>query len=81
MQDTYVNAFKNLTQFEQLSNFKTWLIRIRLNSCYRKKQKFSFKNEHPPDIINEKVTPMFSHSINDAIKQIHARELGHLIEE
>jgi RNA polymerase sigma factor (sigma-70 family) len=80
MQDTYVDAFKNLAQFEQRSDLKTWLIRIMLNNCYRKKQKFSFKSEITKETINETVTPMFTHSNNDLQKQVHTRELGHIIE-
>lgn len=81
MQDTYVDAFKSLSQFEQRSNFKTWLIRIMLNNCYHKKQKLSFKNEHPQEIINEKSTPMFNSEDNDTNKQIHNRVLGYIIEK
>jgi RNA polymerase sigma-70 factor (ECF subfamily) len=80
MQDTYIDAFKNLPQFEQRSNFKTWIIRIMLNNCYRKKQKFSYKNEFANETINENLTPMFSNSNNDAQKEIHSRELGRIIE-
>lgn len=81
MQDTYVDAFRNLSQFEQRANFKTWLIRIMLNNCYRKKEKFSFKNEYVQAEINENVNPMFSNSNNDVNKHIYNRELGHIIEE
>lgn len=80
MQETYIDAFKSLSRFEQRSNFKTWLIRIMLNNCYRKKQKYSFKNEFANESINENVRPMFSNSDNDAQKEIHNRELGHIIE-
>lgn len=80
MQDTYIDAFKNLSQFEQRSNFKTWIIRIMLNNCYRKKQKFSYRNEFANETINESATPMFSNSDNNAQKEIHSRELGHIIE-
>ncbi|MBS1783118.1 MAG: sigma-70 family RNA polymerase sigma factor [Bacteroidetes bacterium] len=80
MQDTYIDAFKNLSQFEQRSNFKTWLIRIMLNNCYRKKQKFCFVNEKPNDAVNENVTPMFMHQHHDTQKIIHTRELGQVIE-
>lgn len=38
MQDTFIDAYKNLQQFEGRANFKTWLIRIMLNNCYRKKK-------------------------------------------
>lgn len=81
MQDTLVDAFKNLAQFESRADFKTWLIRIMLNNCYRKKQKLSFKNELPQASINENVVPMFNNTNNDANRQIHNRELGHVIEE
>lgn len=81
MQDTYVDAFRSLSQFEQRANFKTWLIRIMLNNCYRKKEKFSFKNEFAQAEINENVNPMFSKSNYDINKHIHNRELGHIIEE
>lgn len=81
IQDTYVDAFKSLSQFESRSNFKTWLIRIMLNNCYRKKEKFSFKNEYAQAEINENVKPMFNNSNNDVNKHIHNRELGHIIEE
>lgn len=81
MQDTYIDAFKNLTQFEQRSNFKTWIIRIMLNNCYRKKQKFSTKNEFTNENIIENVTPMFNHANNDVRKEVHNRELGYIIEK
>lgn len=80
MQDTYVDAFKNLSKFEQRSNFKTWIIKIMLNNCYRKKQKFSYKNEFANETINENVTPMFNNSNNNMQKEIYSRELGHVIE-
>lgn len=81
MQDTYVDAFRNLSKFESRSGFKTWLIRIMLNNCYRKRQKFSFKNEYAQADIKENVQPMFNNSSNDLYKHIHNRELGHIIEE
>jgi len=39
MQDTFVNAYQNLSRLENKSFFKTWLIRIMLNECYRKRRK------------------------------------------
>src|SRR5680860_1619350 len=47
MQETYVNAYMNLGKFENRSSFKTWIVRIMLNECYRKKHKARFKNERP----------------------------------
>lgn len=38
MQDTYIDAYKNLSKYEGRADFKTWIIRIMLNNCYRKKK-------------------------------------------
>ncbi|MBS1488761.1 MAG: sigma-70 family RNA polymerase sigma factor [Bacteroidetes bacterium] len=81
MQDTFIDAFKNLAQFEQRANFKTWMIRIMLNNCYRKKEKSSFKNEHAADTMNENARPMYAHSNNDVLKTIQTQELGRIIEK
>jgi|SRR5690606_35124254 len=79
MQDTYVDAFKSLSQFENRANFKTWIIRIMMNNCYRKKEKSSFRNEIMQD-ANENSTPMFTNRNNDTDKTIQNRELKHIIE-
>lgn len=80
MQDTYIAAYKSLSQFERRSDFKTWLIRIMLNNCYHKKQKSNFKNEISNEMMHDNVIPMFTHRNNDGNKEIHNRELGHIIE-
>lgn len=79
MQETFIDAYKNLLQFEGRSDFKTWIIRIMMNNCYRKRGKASFKNEMMQD-VNEHSTPMFSNRNNDTEKVIQNRELGHIIE-
>jgi len=80
MQDTYIDTYKSLQQFEGRSNFKTWIIRIMMNNCYKKKEKSSYKNEFSEEQINEKATPMFTNAPLDANKTIHTRELGSIIE-
>ena len=45
MQETFINAYLNLSKFENRWSFKTWIIRIMLNNYFQKQQKFSFKNE------------------------------------
>lgn len=80
MQDTYIDAYKSLSQFEKRSDFKTWLIRIMLNNCYRKKQKSSYKNETSNEMMQDNVIPMFTHRNNDGHKEVYNRELGHIIE-
>jgi len=80
MQETYFNAYKGLSKFEGRSDFKTWIIRIMLNNCYRKKQKSDFKNELTRE-LNENSKPMFTHSTNDTKNMVQNRELGHIIED
>jgi RNA polymerase sigma-70 factor (ECF subfamily) len=80
MQETFIDAYKNLHRFEGRSEFKTWIIRIMMNNCYRKREKFSFKNEIT-SVVNDNSKPMFSSSNNDTDKMIQSRELGRIIEE
>lgn len=79
MQETFIDAYKSLVQFEGRADFKTWIIRIMMNNCYRKREKASFKNEIMQD-ANEYSTPMFSNKNNDIDKIIQNRELRHIIE-
>lgn len=80
MQDTFIDAYKNLSQFEGRSNFKTWIIRIMLNNCYRRRRKMGFKNEIQED-VNDNSTPMFSNAYHDGDKIVQNSELGHIIEK
>lgn len=80
MQDTYIDAFTNLSKFENRSTFKTWIIKIMLNNCFRKQQKWSFKNIAATE-INDKSQPMFSnHQHTDTNKSVLNRELNFVIE-
>lgn len=80
MQDTFIDAYTNLSKFENRSSFKTWIIRIMLNNCFKKQQKFSFKNEINTD-INDKSIPMFSSNHNtDTTKVVVNKELSFVIE-
>nr|WP_288809766.1 sigma-70 family RNA polymerase sigma factor [uncultured Sphingobacterium sp.] len=44
MQDTYIEAFTHLHQFEGRSTFRTWICKIMLHQCYRKTQKWYSKH-------------------------------------
>lgn len=79
MQETFIDAYKNLSKFENRSSFKTWIIKIMLNHCFRKKQKLSFKNEIVKE-INDNSEPMFTNSHSDTNKIIVNRELSFVIE-
>ncbi|WLD25031.1 sigma-70 family RNA polymerase sigma factor [Flavobacterium dauae] len=80
MQETFIDAYKSLIQFEGRANFKTWIVRIMLNNCYRKKEKLSFKNEIMQD-VNDDSKPLFANTNNDTGKIIQNRELAHIIED
>src|SRR3546814_8442210 len=51
-----------------------------LNQCYRKRKKFSYKNEITAN-VNENAIPMFSSNNNDIEKVVRRKELSILIEE
>ncbi|HPB53184.1 MAG TPA: sigma-70 family RNA polymerase sigma factor, partial [Saprospiraceae bacterium] len=74
------DAYKNLGQYKGIANFKTWLFRIMLNNCFRKKEKLSYKNEVMQD-INDNSKPLFSHSGHDTERIVHNKELGEIIEK
>ena len=81
MQDTLIDAYMNLPKFENRSAFKTWVIKIMLNNCYKKRKKFSFTNEIASE-IKEKSTPMFANqNSNDTAHTVLNRELNVVIED
>lgn len=80
MQETFIDAYKSLAGFEGRSSFKTWIIRIMLNNCYRKKEKLGFKNEIILD-VKESLKPMFTYSNHDTDAIVQNRELRHIIEK
>ena len=80
MQDTFIDAYTHLAKFENRASFKTWIIKIMLNNCFKKKQKFSFKNEFANE-LSDKSIPMFSNQPHaDTNKTIVNRELSSVIE-
>ena len=80
MQDTYIDAFTHLSGFENRSSFKTWIIKIMLNNCFKKQQKWSFKNVAPAE-INDMSLPMFSNQQQtDTNNAVMNKELSFVIE-
>ncbi len=82
MQETFIHAYQNLSTLENKAYFKTWLIRIMLNECYRKMHKLSSRTEVIADtFLYEKSIPMFSNNSNDDTeKKVGNRELNRVIE-
>ncbi len=80
MQDTYVDAYKNLSAFEGRSTFKTWIIKIMLNNCFRKRQKWSYQHVVNAE-INERSTPAFFISEqSDTNRTVMKEELNSILE-
>lgn len=80
MQDSFIDAYKALAQFEGRSSFKTWLLRIMLNNCFKKKEKSTFKNERMQPISNE-AQPLFVQHEKATDERLHHKELGKIIEQ
>ena len=80
MQESYINAFKNLEKFENRASFKTWFTRIMLNECYQKKRKFNRNKEIALDDIEFSKSNSMLNSSNNNKNKILNEELGHVIE-
>lgn len=80
MQDTFLDAFASLAQFEGRAAFKTWITRIMLNNCYRRRQKFSFKNEMANELDDQSIPLFTSDHLNDTGKVVVNQELRLVIE-
>jgi RNA polymerase sigma-70 factor (ECF subfamily) len=80
MQDSFIDAYKNLNQFKGNAQLVTWIIRIMMNNCYRKKEKSSFKYEVVKD-INDQSVPLFSNPDVNTEKMAQNHELSHIIEK
>ncbi|TBW27187.1 sigma-70 family RNA polymerase sigma factor [Gramella sp. KN1008] len=81
MQEAFIKAYTNLERFENRSSLKTWLVKIMLNECYHKKQKFSYKNEFPTDFLEKTPkAPMFSQKPSNTSKTVMNNELKHILE-
>ncbi|MFI5252814.1 MAG: RNA polymerase sigma factor [Bacteroidota bacterium] len=72
VQDTFINVFQKLKQFDKQSKFSTWLYSIVSNNCLMKRRRgkmakalVSFEEQfkdddefHPPPPVEWKVTPL-----------------------
>lgn len=81
MQDTFIDAYNHLSKFEQRSSFKTWIIKIMLNNCFRKKQKWSFKNEVSNEIGEKAISTLPSQQQTTTNRAIMNTELSAVIED
>ena len=82
MQEAFIKSYQNLNKLENAAYFKTWLVRIMLNECYRKRQKSLVRKEIAVDTFsNENTLNMFpNNSSNDTEKKVVGREMNTVIE-
>jgi RNA polymerase sigma-70 factor (ECF subfamily) len=86
MQQAYVNAFTHLHQFEERSQFSTWLTRIALNEAFGRRRKMRQAasiapvppdNGENPGAIMDSITS----TQPDPERQAYAGELRRMLEE
>lgn len=85
MQQAYINAFTHLHQFEERSQFSTWLTRITLNEAFGRRRKMrqsesmtrvpSDAGEDPGEFMDTITSPQ-----PDPERQAYAQELHRLLE-
>jgi RNA polymerase sigma-70 factor (ECF subfamily) len=83
MQETYVNAYLNLSKFENRSTFKTWLTRIMLNECYHKKKRQQREGDQSISEVypKGKRQMMFTDHNEDTEEKVNNNELARLLED
>ena len=85
MQQAYINAFTHLHQFEERSQFSTWLTRIALNEAFgrsRKMRLFESMAEMPADFDDRgELMDTIASTQPDPERQAYAHELHRVLEE
>ncbi len=77
MQDSYIEAFTHLHQFQNRSSFRTWISKIMLHLCYRKIQKWDSKHFESLE-KNTMVFENFHHT--ETSDKVMNKELNSVIE-
>jgi RNA polymerase sigma-70 factor, ECF subfamily len=85
MQQAYINAFTHLHQFEERSQFSTWLTRITLNEAFGRRRKVqSESKERVPSGLDSDAGE-FMETVRspqpDPERQAYAQELHRVLEE
>lgn len=77
MQETYIEAYKHLHQFESRSSFRTWISKIMLHLCYRKTQTWGWK--HVEAMTDD--SPVSDMETNETSDIVMNKELNSVIEK
>jgi RNA polymerase sigma-70 factor, ECF subfamily len=85
MQQAYVNAFTHLKQFEERSQFSTWLTRIVLHEAFNRRRKAKRSESRAPvesylDDDRGDFMDRFESPIADPERQAYAQELTRVLE-
>lgn len=86
MQESYIQAYSHLGQFENRSSLKTWLSKIMVNQCYKKTQKWTTKNmeslENNTQIFNKLSSTETSNKVMNAeLSSVIEKALLHIPED
>jgi RNA polymerase sigma-70 factor (ECF subfamily) len=86
MQQAYINAFTHLHQFEERSQFSTWLTRIALNEAFGRRQRLLAESKTiVPLLAVDETSGEVMESIRSSLpgpeRQAYARELREVLEE
>src|SRR5438093_4004266 len=74
MQQAYINAFTHLSQFQDRSQFSTWLTRITVHEALARRRKWK-PEETPEDVMETLTSPQ-----PDPERQAYAAELRRVLE-
>jgi RNA polymerase sigma-70 factor (ECF subfamily) len=83
MQQAYVNAFTHLHQFEERSEFSTWLTRIVLNEAFARRHKLQSSASIRASVDDDRgaVMETMRSPDPDPERQAYAQELRRVLEE
>jgi RNA polymerase sigma-70 factor, ECF subfamily len=86
MQQAYINAFTHLHQFEERSQFSTWLTRIALNEAFGRRRKLQHAESilEQPSTLDEEHGDFMDRITSpqpDPERQAYAQELHRVLEE
>jgi RNA polymerase sigma-70 factor (ECF subfamily) len=85
MQQAYINAFTHLHQFEERSQFSTWLTRITLNEAFGRRRKVQSELMARVSDVVGKDAGEFMETVRspqpDPERQAYAQELHRVLEE
>lgn len=82
MQESFVNAYIHLKDFEKRSAFKTWITRIMVHQCYHKKHQSKYRNEvYEIEENYEDTPPAFFSTPEEPDEFVSNNELKYNLEE